>query len=122
MKLNNRAIVECLEGKGKGEVRWGPESQQSQVLHSLVSLGWLGLEAFLFCGVFKQGCDKLFGSQRCSDSWDEPRLCLEPRVRHGSSQGPEMTSVEIHSATPREISMLEGSVQEGEFEPCPLRV
>lgn len=122
MKFYNRAIVECLEGKGKGEVRWGPEVSKARsfaVLSALV--GW-DLGPFYFLEFLSKGCDKHFGSQRCSDSWDEPGLCLEPRVRHGSSQGPEMTSVESHSATPREISMLEGSVQEGEFEPCPLRV
>lgn len=31
-----------------------------------------------------------------------------------------MTRVKNHSATPQEISMSEGGVQEGELEPCPL--
>lgn len=78
---------------------------------------WLGLEVFISGVNFKQGLDEFFGSQSCSDSWDEQELCLELCGRCRSHQGLEMTvgRAESYSVPPSETVTLGGSVGEREF-------
>lgn len=62
---------------------------------------WLGFEDFIL-GDLSKGVTSSFSSQRSSDSWDEPGLCLESCVRRERSPGLEMTvgRAQSHPVTP----------------------